>query len=63
MLACCTSFWLGLSIFTACSKIRLVEGETVEVVDYSDLAIFDAFNNSYLKIFYDDFLYSGMIQK
>jgi hypothetical protein len=51
------SFWQGFLI--ACLKIWLAAGEKVDVVDYSDLTIFDAFNNSYLKVFNDDYLASG----
>jgi hypothetical protein len=55
-------FWLILYIFTF-SKTGHAAGETVEVVDFSDLAIYDAFNNSYLALFSDDFIYSGNFSK
>jgi hypothetical protein len=54
MSACCPSFWILLSIF-----IAYAVGEKVEIVDFSDLAIYDTFNDSYLKVFHHDYLYSG----
>jgi hypothetical protein len=51
-------FWLILYTFT-CLKTGHAAEETVDVVDFSDLAIYDAFNNSYLAVFSGDYIYSG----
>ena len=37
------------------------EGEKVEIVDFSDLAIYDVFNNSFLAMFDADNVFTGKI--
>jgi hypothetical protein len=50
-------------IFIASLKSGYTIGESVKVVDFSDLAIYDAFNDSYLAVFNAEYLYSGNIAK
>jgi hypothetical protein len=53
------NYVLVLSIFITTLKAGYTVGESVDVVDFSDLAIYDTFNGSYLAAFNEEFIYSG----